>query len=46
MNLQVTNRYSPDLARCAIELEYTIANTGTEPQSFAPWITQFAMSLL
>jgi hypothetical protein len=37
LNIQVIKKFSPDLARFAIVLEYTIVNTGTEPVSFAPW---------
>lgn len=37
LNVQVTKRFSPDLERFAINLEYTIKNTGSQPRSFAPW---------
>jgi hypothetical protein len=37
LNFQVIKKFSPDLVRFAIVLEYVIVNTGAAPLSLAPW---------
>jgi hypothetical protein len=36
-NLKVSKRFTANLSREAIELEYAMTNTGTEPAKWAPW---------
>ena len=35
--VSVTKKFSPDLAKLAIVIEYTMTNGGTEPVTVAPW---------
>lgn len=35
--LRVTKKFSADLSREALDLEYSMTNVGTEPVSWAPW---------
>jgi hypothetical protein len=43
LNVQIVKRFSPDLERMAVNLQYTIRNTGDAPRRFAPWeITRVA----
>ena len=37
LGVQVVKRFSPDLENMAVELSYTIVNTGETARSFAPW---------
>ena len=37
LGIQVIKKFTPDLERFAVVLEYTIVNTGDETVSYAPW---------
>lgn len=37
LNVQVVKRFSPNLEKMAIDLEYVIHNVGTETRTLAPW---------
>jgi len=37
LNVRVTKRFTADLVKRAIVLQYTVENTGSDPKSLAPW---------
>ncbi len=37
LGIQVVKKFSPDLDRFAMVLDYTVVNTGDAPVSYAPW---------